>query len=417
MDRQRRAGFTLTELLGVILIVAILIALLMPALTSAWYAAYTTECKTHLETIYQASVTYMNDTQMNRNWIWFPTGKAWVYLLMPYVEGNLTVFTCPAALPPKGLAGAGSWSDGGGYTNPPGGYTGGGTPGGYYGELPGTSWSASDLPPPTPYCQFAFDIFNGKNTAVEAYHWTAMVTSEWARSLRTGPNTWHYMIEDLGYIGGGDRDYNDIDVEVTYENGLPTQIKIIQEDQSNAYGYNLTINGVTVVTRLDDHRGLVVKLVSSPDGIAPPTSGIGQGTPGSSTPPEIGSDGSWRFLVQMPSSADALRPSNYGLNKGTYDLNITKPDAKLIFILDHGCDDNALVVDAFDGTFDKYFFDIKNLANWNSAWNKDGASDWREYQSLRHFRQANVLFCDGHIESLGLGDLDPINSAARSRWK
>lgn len=263
--------------------------------------------------------------------------------------------------------------------------------------------------------KFSYNPKASAEVRAARYLWTVTVTSVWARSVRSGPNTWHFMIEDMGDTGGGDLDYADIDVEVTYDNGLPTQVKIIQGKKgSQTYGYDLTINGVVVVTRIDDHQGLIVKLVSSPDGVAPPASGITRGTPGGSTS-GTGSDGSWSFLILGPTTSEPLKPSNYGLNKGTYDvanLNITKPDAKLIYILDH----HELVADAFDGNFDKYFIDIKNLTSWNNKWAQDGA-DWREYQSLRHFSQANVLFCDGHIESLGHWDLDPQNPAARSLWR
>jgi len=429
MNRQKRAGFTLTELLIVVLIIAILIALLMPALAGAWNTAYTTECKTHLATIYQASVTFANDVSNKRNEPhMFPFGGGWMAQLLPYVEGNMSVFTCPAALPPKTLAG--STTSGGTSPDGTGGTGSGGTPGGYYGEQPGEPWTQNEPPPSTPYCQFAFDIYYGKNTGGsgggDQYLWSATVTSVWCRPLRTGPNTWHYKIEDQGEAPlsgsapGGDLDYNDIDVEVTYVNGLPTQVKIIQEDQTNMFGYDLTINGVVALPQLDSHRGQIVKLVSDPDGIPPPDSGIGQGTPGGASV-ATNSDGTITcYLSDLPTSG-WLASTNYGLNKGTYDVanqNITKPDNKLIYILDHGCD--APLVDAFDITFNKYFIDTSkpdSLTNWNSSWNQDGASDWREFQSLRHFSKANVLFCDGHIESLGSWNLDPVNQAAKPLWR
>jgi len=415
MDRQKRAGFSLTELLIVILIIAILIALLMPALASAWYTAYTTECKTHLATIYKASVTFQND----KGRVMFPFGDGWVAALLPYVEYNQAVFTCPAALPPKMPAGAGTSSGGGGTGSSTGGTgSGGGTPGSSYDDTPDAPWSADDPPPNTPYCQFAFDVYNGKNTGLDPYLWTVTVTSEWSRAVRTGPNTWHYMIEDMGWCSGGDRDYNDIDCEVTYKDGLPTQVKIIQGETAargyyiNGYGDDLTINGVVAVRKIDDHIGLIVPLVGTPDGVAPPASGVGQGTPGGATS-GTGDSGSPTFYYQLPTGLDPAKLANYGLNKGTYDvanLNITKPDTKLIYILDH----HELVVDAF-ADFDKYF--IQDPAVWNTMpWAKD-AGDWHEYQCLRHFSKANVLFCDGHIESLGYWDLDPVNPAARSLWR
>jgi prepilin-type N-terminal cleavage/methylation domain-containing protein/prepilin-type processing-associated H-X9-DG protein len=421
MNRQRQTGFTLVELLVVVLIIAILIALLMPALSSAWNTAYTTECKTHLKAIYQATVTFANNDKRADRFM-FPAGSGWVSMLLPYVEGNPAVFTCPAAPPPKTPTGTGT-SSGGGTGSSTGGTGGSGTPGGYYGSTSGDPWMPNDLPPPTPYCQFAFDIYNGKNTGgkggSDTYLWTVAVASDWCRPMRTGPNTWHYGIEDqgqapqAGQAAGGDRDYADIDVEVTYNNGQPTQVKIIQgKNGSNQYGFDMTINGVVAVTNIDGHQGLVVPLVGSPDGVAPSASGIGQGTPGGNTSGTgPGVFGPATYL--LPAGYDPLRPTNYGLNKdaGPYgtNLNITKPDNKLIYILDH----HDLVVDPSDAVnFDKYF--ISDPEVWNTkAWAQDGA-DWHEYQSLRHFGKANVLFCDGHIESLGKGDLDPADNAAAS---
>ena len=383
MDRQRQKGFTLTELLIVILIIAILIALLMPALASAWYTAYTTECKTHLATIYQASVTFANDDSNKRNaQHMFPFGDSWVCMLLPYVEGKMTVFTCPAALPPKTPADAGTSSSG------DSGSSTGGTP-----------WNAADPPPNTPYCKFAFDIYMDK--AETSFWWTVSVDSPWSRSIRTGTNTWNYSIEDQGYQveqgGTSDLDYNDIVCEVTYKDGFPTQVKILSTSQGAED--DLTVNGIVVIKAVGTHIGAVVSLKGSDDANR-----------------VTGGNGATTFYYPWPNGYDPTKPSNYGLNKGTYDvanLNITKPDANLIFILDHGCD--APLVDAFDGNFDKYF--IQDPAVWNTlAWAKDGA-DWREYQSLRHFSKANVLFCDGHIESLGHDDLDPLFSKNWSLWR
>jgi prepilin-type processing-associated H-X9-DG protein len=63
--KPRAAAFTLVELLVVIGIIAVLIAMLMPALQSAKRQANATACKANLKTCYAFMLMYAND---NRNW-------------------------------------------------------------------------------------------------------------------------------------------------------------------------------------------------------------------------------------------------------------------------------------------------------------------------------------------------------------
>jgi prepilin-type N-terminal cleavage/methylation domain-containing protein len=98
--RPRRHAFTLVELLVVIGIIALLIAILLPALSRARAAAQTIKCAANMRTVGQAMMLYATN---NKNAI-VPAGityadgttSSWDLLLEQYVEnytGNLTTST------------------------------------------------------------------------------------------------------------------------------------------------------------------------------------------------------------------------------------------------------------------------------------------------------------------------------------
>ena len=100
----RRNGFTLVELLVVIAIIALLMAVLLPALTRARKQAKATICRSNLKQIGLAAYLYAE------RWNWYiprgtgTTGKTWFQLFMPYlsekvIDGDyrkVKMYRCPS---------------------------------------------------------------------------------------------------------------------------------------------------------------------------------------------------------------------------------------------------------------------------------------------------------------------------------
>ena len=118
---RRRLGFTLIELLVVISIIALLVALLMPALNSARQQVRLTQCMSNLRQLGIASHTYAADysgrvevsprghyvegfdedgdpTMRKSKWV-----QSWPAKWLPYVQDSRDAYTCPARFNQLGM--------------------------------------------------------------------------------------------------------------------------------------------------------------------------------------------------------------------------------------------------------------------------------------------------------------------------
>ena len=186
-----------------------------------------------------------------------------------------------------------------------------------------------------------------------------------------GPEWVEFAIEDQQTGGDYRSDHSDIVVEFRFYAGYPAEIYFSPRHSGHGYSFELEIAGEFL---------------------------------GHYDPEWIGE--------KKDLTPYATLTADYGMSLGCYQvagLEPNVPDGKLFFICDYP---KSLADYNEDGReedeTDVYF--ITDPAEWERRRQGGGGEwayippelSWRHYQSLRHFGRANVLFCDGHVEPLGV---------------
>ena len=96
MKHSIKRGFTLIEILIVLVILALLAALLLPVFSRARESARTASCASNLRQIGQAITLYVQDNNQRFPLAVQPLNCTWVDTIYPYAKST-KVFSCPAA--------------------------------------------------------------------------------------------------------------------------------------------------------------------------------------------------------------------------------------------------------------------------------------------------------------------------------
>ena len=186
-----------------------------------------------------------------------------------------------------------------------------------------------------------------------------------------------YAIEDQQTGGDYTTDARDIVVEIQFVVGRPVTIYFSPNHSDHGYGFKFKIKDEIIYDNYDSGNSSMIR-------------------------------------TRMPLESYGIRTSDYGMSRGSYETStatVPKPDGKMFFILDYPLSVADYMEQVGGDDWERFF--VVNPA-YNPVigayqWQPPSGCEtwtWQQVTALRHFEKANVLFCDGHVETLGIDPLD-----------
>lgn len=278
----------------------------------------------------------------DRNEVRFASGPGWAGQILPYLSGGQSALSCPNG---SNIVAESEMDPGDGTGSDPG-------DGGDGDASKGLSLS-----------DFVWEVYKSGFGGPKAYD--IPLSSDHIFVYDLGNNVKQYQIEDQLTSGDYITDHRDIVVELTFQNGRPVSILFSTDCSGSAYSFKFKLCGKMVHENYKGHLGETMSLES------------------------------YGWVL-----------SDYGLSVGSYmasDAEVPQVDSKLFFLVDYpkSLADYNKVGD--DDDYRQYF--ITDTDNWTAPEDFEDV-EWQQVQALRHFGTANVLFCDGHVEALGVEPQD-----------
>jgi prepilin-type N-terminal cleavage/methylation domain-containing protein/prepilin-type processing-associated H-X9-DG protein len=424
MTRANRRAFTLVELMIAIAIICILIALLLPSFGRAWQLAKMTQCQTNLATLFKAHANWNADRDSTDNTL----NAGWAGTLQAYLESRTDTLRCPAMADLVDLGLYTNIGDGGG----------GGSGQAGPSDAPQKYYVAQE----SPEIELQDITIGVLDASKKLLYEIPLAPSPYWTMYRS----WT-LPDGRVHIGANvDNDPNPADEDfyftVEFRGTSPIKVQIGDCDGSanTSYGkwsdFRLDHKPIWNGQVFDNlfaagHVGEVID-VQKELGKDPGRNSVTGRPPAYAT---------WTI---MSTSKTVLGAAGYGLNRGSYQVpydgpqppldpkvpvdqqppmtarDVVKMDPKLIFILDYPkiLADYTDIGDRLADTsfWQEIFIDpTPPPVNWATPPGLDGRT-WQACQALRHFGKANVLFCDGHVESLEKSELDPSPNRHRDMW-
>ena len=393
MAKIRRAAFTLIELMLVIAIVGVLVAMMLPTVAQAWKLAAMTKCQVNLNRMWTAQ----NLRRADKDQQLFTTGGAWPAMLAPYLELNADVFKCPLGpdrpeLLPMVTTDSQPYGDAGAVADRPASSTVSEKPRGF---------TLGDL---TFRMYAKMDDLAGKHYGVGTYLGTVFLDGGFGvKKVDKGNGVTYIGVDDRMFFDDknyGSVDYTDVQINVTMNGQYIRSIEFLDSDFKTGGSYsNIRFEVWLAGEMLSGDFVKDLGMIVGPDtNTGPASSGAGSGSANTEGVRGAAQAGSLNELA-------AIKSFDYALNKGSYlilDRWLGEVDPRAIFLMDYG-KSIANYSNKSPDAWSLYFTSPEAL--WmanpvNVSFLKQGES-WLKYTALRHFDMANVLFCDGHIETLG----------------